>query len=68
MKKPENPCYGCDARIAGCHAFCERYDEFYKVNAEYRKHIQEEKSKALSPYGRTYTASERRRKKTGGQR
>lgn len=68
MKKPENPCYGCDARMEGCHAFCERYDEFYKANAEYRDFIHQQKDKQRKPYGRKFTADERRRKKTGGQK
>ena len=67
MKRPENPCYGCDARIEGCHAFCERYTRFAKDNEEYRNFIHEERRKDFVP-GRPYTPTERKRKKIGGQR
>ena len=68
MKRPMNPCYECDARTAGCHAYCNRYDEYFKANAEYRRTINEERRKARTPHGREFTDSERRRKKVGGQR
>ena len=68
MKRPINPCYECDARTEGCHAYCKRYDEFFKANEEYRAFIHEEKKKSQRPLGRKFTPTEKKRKKIGGQR
>lgn len=31
------PCHNCPDRTAGCHAVCERYAEFSRLNAEERR-------------------------------
>ena len=37
------PCRGCEDRVAGCHATCERFKEYEKIHAEEKTKIYEEK-------------------------
>lgn len=37
MKKPESSCVGCPDRKLGCHSECVKYEEFLKLQEEYKE-------------------------------
>lgn len=45
MIKPNSPCKSCEKRTLGCHANCEDYKTYTKLNEEYRVLVQSERGK-----------------------
>ena len=67
MIRPEGPCQDCDARIEGCHGFCDRYTDYRKALDAYNEEVKKKKEEEFVPR-RKYTERERKRLKVRGQR
>ena len=48
MKKPKATCRGCHDRTVGCHADCEKYQEYHEALMKYNAMIREAKDNAHS--------------------
>lgn len=41
--KPQSPCLECEERIIGCHAACEKYEEYRSELEEWKKTVRAKK-------------------------
>ena len=60
MRKPESPCVDCEMRNPRCHAFCGLYEQYIKLNDEYKETMKSRREEL--DYARKVEWSETRRK------
>lgn len=41
--KPQSPCLECEERIIGCHAACEKYEQYRSELEEWKKTVRAKK-------------------------
>ena len=47
IEKPKAPCLNCEKREVGCHAICEKYQEFFEAQIRYNELIRKKRSNNL---------------------